>query len=867
MRLIHIIRLRLRSLFLRRTVEQELEEELRYHLERETEEGADIENFQQRKEECRDMRGWNVLDNLLRDTRYAIRQLRKNPGFSLTAIVTLALGMCASVAIFAFVDAALLKPLPYQNPGRLVGVFEASLGETRNNLSYLDYRDWKKLNTVFRSLDVYQRNGFLLSTATGIEPTRGARVSDGFFRTLGVTPMLGRDFYPGEDLPGAQRTVVLSYGAWQTRYGGRRDVLGKAITLDGDPVVIIGVLPREFHFAPAGTPEFWGVVNGTGVCEKRRSCHNLDGVARLADGVTEQVALANVTSIAQQLEKQYPDSNHDRGAALTPLSEVIVGNIRPILLALLGGAGLLLLIASVNVASLLLVRAENRRKEMAVRSSLGASRGRMVSQFVTEGVVLVISGSIIGLACASWVMQLLTALVPANMMVRMPFLQGLGLHGRVLGFAGIIGLLAAMLFSVTPAFHLSLSTMREGLTEGSRGSAGNAWRRLGSKLVVVELATTMVLLACAGLLGKSLYLLLRVDLGLQPEHLVTLQVATTDAKYEKHPLAIALERELMSGIRNLPGVRSAGIANEGLPLDGNGNTCWFWVAGRPWHGEHYDAPERDVSTDYFTTLGARLLRGRFFTEGEDGTKPRVAIINRALARQYFPNEDAVGKQLSYFSEPPVLLEIVGIVEDVREGSLDEPIPPVLYLPFNQSPSSGFGLVVRTSQAEQTILPALTAAIHQIDPGIVTFGGATMGEKIHDSQSAYMHRSEAWLVGGFAGLALLLSVVGLYGVVAYSVSQRTREIGVRMALGAQPRAVYGLVLKEALWLSAAGVLIGLLCSVGAATLIRGLLFGVRSWDVSTLAAVAGVLGIAALLASYLPARRAAAVNPVEALRAE
>jgi predicted permease len=453
-------------------VEQELEEELRYHLERDAEAGAtlrSIEDFQQRKEECRDMRGWNLLDNLWRDTHFAIRQLRKNPGFTLTAVIVLALGMCASVAIFAFVDAALIKPLPYQNPGRLIGVFERESGLTRNNISYLDYLDWKKLNTVFRSLDVYQRNGFLLSTPTGAQPIRGARVSDGFFRTLGVSPVLGRDFYSGEDLPGAQRTVLLSYGTWQARYGGRRDVLGQTITLDGDPNIIIGVLPREFHFAPVGTPEFWAVVDATRSCEKRRSCHNLYGVARLADGVSMQVALANVTSIAQQLEIQYPDTNRGRGAALAPLNEVVIGNIRPILLALLGGAELLLLIAGVNVASLLLVRAESRKRQMAVRSSLGASPGRIISQFVTEGLVLVVTGSAIGLACASWVMQLLTALVPANMMVRMPFLQGLGLNGRVLAFAGVISLLAAILFSLTPALHLSLPKMREGLAEGSRG--------------------------------------------------------------------------------------------------------------------------------------------------------------------------------------------------------------------------------------------------------------------------------------------------------------------------------------------------------------------------------------------------------------
>jgi macrolide transport system ATP-binding/permease protein len=808
-----------------------------------------------------------LLENLLQDVRFALRQLRKNLGFTCTAIFMLALGICASVAIFAFVEATLIKPLPYQNPARLVGVFETVAMFPQSNLSYPDYLDWKKLNNVFSSLDAYQRNGFLLRTPAGAQPARGARVSDGFFRTLGITPVLGRDFYTGEDLPGVKRTVLLSYAAWQNRYGGRADVLGQAVMLDDAPNIIIGVLPKDFHFAPAEPAEFWTALHASGSCDKRRSCHGLYGVGRLKDGVSVDTALANVKLIARQLEKQYPDSNLGQGATIAPLTEVIVGNIRPVLLVLLGGAGLLLLIASVNVASLLLVRSESRKREIAVRSSLGASRARIISQFVTEGMVLVAAGTVLGLLSASWVMRLLTTLIPADMLARMPFMQELGLNVPVLAFAGVVSLLAGMLFSLTPTLQLSLSETREGLAEGSRGSAGNTWRRLGSKLVVVELATAMVLLVGAGLLGKSLYRLLLVDIGFRPDHLVTLDVAAPNSSYSKNPQALALERLIVSRIESLPGVRSVGISAQGLPMDGNGNTTWFRVIGRPWHGEHNEAPERYVSTTYFTTLGAKLLRGRYFTEPEDESKPRVVVVNHAMANQYFPGEDAIGKQLTYLSTPPKPIEIVGIVEDIKEGPLDVPTPPVLYLPFNQNPGNGFGIAVRTSQAEQSLLPTLTASIHQIDPGIVTYAGAAMNDRIHDSPSAYLHRSSAWLVGGFALLALLLSVVGLYGVVAYSVSQRTREIGVRMALGAQPGSVYRLILKEAGWLTVLGTVIGLACSVAAATLLRGLLFEVRTWDVPTLAAVAAVLGISALLASYIPARRAAAVNPIEALRAE
>jgi macrolide transport system ATP-binding/permease protein len=881
-RLADIIRLRLRTLFSRAKVEQELDEELQYHLERQTDENIasgmgpeearraalrSIDDLEQRREECRDMRGLNLMDNLRQDVLFAVRQLRKNLGFTCTAILMLALGMAASVAIFAFVDAALLKPLPYRDPSRLLGVFESVPMFPLSNLSYPDYLDWKKLNQVFSSLDVYQGSGILLTTQSGAQPVRGARVSDGFFRTLGIAPALGRDFYAGEDLPAAPRTVLLSYAAWQQQYGADANVLGKTVILDRVPNVIIGVLPRQFHFAPVGAAAYWTAFHAESECDLRRSCHSIYGVGRLKEGVSIQTALANLTSLAKQLEQQYPDSNRSQGAAVAPLTEVIVGNIRPILLVLLSGAGLLLLIATINVAGLLLVRSESRKREIAVRTALGASSRRLFSQFVTEALVLVAAASVLGLVSAQWAMQLMVKLIAEDMLARMPFLQGLGLNFRVAAFAGAISLVAAILFSFAPSLRIWSPRVREGLAEGSRGSAGTVWRRLGSKLVVLELATAMILLVGAGLLGKSLYRLLHVDLGLQPDHLVTMEVAAPKASYAKDAQAIALARQIVSRIEGLPGVKSAGIASNGVALGGNGNTTWFRVLGRPWHGEHNETPERDVSAGYFNTLGAKLLRGRHFEELEDVSKPRVGIVNQAFVRQYFPGEDALGKQLSFLSTPPVPIEIVGVVEDIREGPLDAAIPPVLYIPFNQSTDRAFGVVTRTSQPGGSLLPALAAAIKQIDPDIVTIGGQTMTDRIHNSPSAYLHRSSAWLVGGFAALALLLGLVGLYGVVAYSVSQRPREIGVRMALGAQPSAVYRLILKEAGWLTAVGIVLGLGCSVGAATLMRGLLFGVRSWDIPTLAVVACGLGLAALLASYIPARRAASVNPVEALRAE
>lgn len=819
------------------------------------------------KEACRDGSTVPLLDNLLRDSQFAIRQLGKNPGFTFTAILMLALGICASVAIFAFVDAALIKPLPYPNPSRLVHVTESVPLFPRANISYLDYLDWKRLNVVFNSLDVYTATGYLLNTPGGTEPVPAERVSDGFFRTLGITPLLGRDFHAGEDLPGTPNTVIVSYATWQQRFGGRRDIIGQSLTLSGVPYTVIGVLPQTFQFAPRGGAELWTTLHASGTCDLRRSCHNLDGIGRLKDGVSVQAALANMKSIAQQLEKQYPDSNRGQGASVLPLYDVIVGDIRPILLVLLSGAGLLLLIACVNVASLLLVRSESRKREIAVRCSLGASSFRLISQFVTESSVLIAAGSVLGLIFAGWVMRLLARLIPADIMVATPYLQELSLNAHALELAGSVALLAAVLFSITPTLRLQLSEMREALAEGSRGSAGNTWRRLGSNLVVLELAIAVVLLVGAGLLGKSFYRLLHVELGFQPDHLATLQIAAPDSRYGKDEQATALGRRIVSRMATLPGVRSVAIASL-LPVSFNGNTIWIRFLGRPYHGEHNEVNQRQVSSAYFATLEAKLLRGRYFTDDEDASKPRVVIINQALARQYFPGEDPIGKKIGDTDlSAKSLSEIIGIVEDVKDGSLDSEIWPAVYYPFNQSPDTFFSLVVRTSQAEQSVLPAMVAAVHQIDPNLGTMGEATMTQRINQSPSAYLHRSSAWLVGGFAALALLLGVVGLYGVIAYSVSRRTREIGVRMALGAERKAVYRLILKEAGWLTALGIVAGLLCSLAAATLMRKLLFGIRSWDLPTLAAVTAVLGISALLASYIPAHRAASVNPVEALRVE
>ncbi len=868
-------------LFRREKFSSELEEEMSFHREQKEKElreagvapdaahhaaALEFGNPTRLKEQSYEVMGFR-FETVWQDLHFALRQLRRSLGFTLTAILMLALGIGASVAIFAFVDAALIRPLPYKDPTRLVDVNERAKMFPRSNLSYQDYVDWKKMNKVFSTLEAYGGGGYLMSTPSGVEPVQAARVSAGFFRVLGVTPVLGRDFYDGEDQPGAADTVMVTYATWQARFGGRKDIVGQTVKLDGTPNTIIGVLPASFQFAPRGKAEFWATLHRLTNCEKRRSCHNLYGVARLKDGVTVQIALADMTSIAKQLEVQYPVSNRGQGASVMPLYEEIVGDIRPILLVLLGGAGLLLVIACVNVSSLLLVRSEARKREIAVRGALGASPTRLVRQFITEALVLVITGGALGLWCAYGAMLVLTRLISKDMLSNMPYLRGIGLNLHVVAFAGLISLLAAALFASTPVLRLPLAQLREGLTDGGRNSAGTFWRRFGANLVVLELAVAVVLLVGAGLLGKSFYKLLHVELGFQPDHLATVQVVLPETTYPKDPQLVAVSRQILARVSSLPGVRSAALTTM-LPVSGNGNTNWIRFVGKPYSGEHNEVNQREVSSDYFKTLQAKLVKGRLFTDDEDASKPQVTVINKALARLYFPGEDPVGKKFGDTElTPKSLREIIGVVDDVKEGSLDSEIWPAEYDPLNQNSESYVSLVVRTSQDEKLVLPALVGAIHEIDPGIGAINEITMVQRINESQTAYLHRSSAWLVGGFAAMALLLGVVGLYGVIAYSVSQRTREIGVRMALGAQQSSVYRMILKEAGWLTGFGIAAGLGCSIAVATLMRKLLFGIHTWDVSTLAAVAVVLGVSALLASYFPARRAASVNPVEALRAE
>jgi macrolide transport system ATP-binding/permease protein len=872
---------KLTVLFRRQSFDQDLQEEMTFHQEqaaKEFEAGgiapeaahyAAIRQFgnatllQERSHEVVAFR----VETVAQDLRFALRQLRRSPGFAVTAILVLALGIGASTAIFGFVDAVLIQPMPYAHPNQLVDVDESETLLPRSNLSRDDYEDWKRLNSTLSSLDVYGGTGFLLRTGSLSEPVPAGRVSDGFFRTLGVEPILGRDFRPGEDRPGQPKIAILSYGTWIKRFGGRRDLIGEPISLTGEAYTVVGVLPRSFAFAPRASAELWvPLLDKTG-CEKRRSCHNLDGVGRLRNGLTVEAASADLNTISAQLALQYPGSNKGQSASVLPLSEVVVGKLRPTLVTLLAGAGLLLLIACVNVASLVLLRAESRRRETAVRGALGATPSRLVRQFVTEGLLLASLGCAAGGVLAVVMMSLLARLVPKPMAQGMPFLTVVGLNRHTALFAAGSTLMAAVLLAATPALRLAFKEIRDGLTDGGKGAASRFWRRLGANLVVVELTVAVVLLAGAGLLAKSFYRLLRVETGIDTSHLATVYIMAPETVYEKPEQQVALYRQILEKVSALPGVKSAGITSV-LPLQCNCDTDWIRIPGRPFHGEHNEVLERDVSPQYLSTLKAKLVRGRMLTEADDANHPQVVILNESMARKYFPGEDPLGKMIGDGDlTPKSMRQVVGVIEDVREGALDDQAWPAEYFSIYHGPDNYFEVAVRTTQNENALLPVLVKTLRDIDPNLGVYGANTMNELMSASQSALLHRFSTWLVSGFATLALVLGVVGLYGVVTYSVSQRTREIGVRMALGAQRGAIQRLVLKEAGWLTGMGIIAGLICSVATAHLMRSLLFNVHPWDFSTLVAVAGVLGFSALLASLIPARRASSVNPVKALSAE
>ena len=807
------------------------------------------------------------MHKLLQDLRYAVRTLLKKPGFSLIAVITLALGIGSSTAIFTVVDAALLRGLPYKSPEQLYHLWERRPQQefSQREFSYPDYQDYQQ-NQVFEGIAAYTGGGGILSGRGEPERVLSPSATANFFSVLGVEPLLGRTFQPGEDKPGAPRVTVLTYGMWQRRFGGDTGIVGRPLTINGESYTVIGVLPASFQFA-LRSADLWRPYQPTEAQLTRRFMHGTNVIGRLKPGVNVEQAQTELSVIAKRIEQEHNQSHAGTGIRLVPLQEQFVGNVRPILLVLLAAVGFVLLIACANVASLLLTRSLSRQKEVAIRSALGANRWRVIRQMLTESVLLSLAGGVAGLLMANWGVDALVAALPESQLNSLPFLKSLHIDARILGFSFGLSLLTGIVFGLAPALQSSRLDLNEVLKEGGRTTAGGARHRLRSAFVMTEIALAVVLLVGAGLMMKSLLRLLQTNVGFNPQNVLTMTVALPPGKYREPTALVSFHQQLNERVRALPGVSSAGTVNI-LPLQG-GNTTRFVVEGDPIPapGEEIEANFRVVDESYFQTLGIPLMAGRMFDERDKADAPGVVMIGKTVADRIFAGRDPIGRRINYASiqGPPDL--IVGVVGDVKIAGLDEAIRPVLYYPFRQSPSMTTNLVVRTNADPTTLAGAIRNETRNMEPDVALFSVREMEELIADSPAAFLRRFPALLIGIFAGVALLLASIGIYGVVSYSVSQQTHHIGVRMALGAQASDILKLVLKQALGLSLAGMAIGVLAALALMRLLRSLLYEVQTNDLGTFAFVVGTLFVVALLASYIPARRATKVDPLVALRYE
>lgn len=810
------------------------------------------------------------MESILQDLRYELRALLKSPRFTSIALITLVLGIAANVTIFTFVDAALIRPLPYRDASQLMEVYDTRNADvfTQFESSYPDFLDWQAQQQVFDGLAGYSQNQLLLRGGTGPELLPSAVVTDNFFQTIGVQPLAGRDFRAGEDKATAPRMVMISYGWWQRHFGGK-NVMGQTLSLDNEPNTIIGVLPADFHFAPVGDPDVWATLHATGALQQRRNLHWLNVVGRLKPGISRTSAASAMNLIAEGLEKQYPQTNDKLRTVIVPLNEVIVGEIRPILLVLLGAVALLLLIACANVANLLLARSLARRSEMAIRSALGASRARLIGLMLTEGLILSFTGAVAGLTVAHWTIKGFVAMLPPSRIDAMPYLKHMGIDVRVLLFAFLLAIITGFVFALAPALQASAANVQSALKDGSRGSHSGSWRRFASALVIGEVALAMVLLAGSGLLVKSLYRLLNVNPGFDQHNLLGMMVGLSQSRFPHQDAQRSqAHQNLLDRIGALPGVQSVGLGDV-LPVSNGGNTSNLRVVGQPSATpQGREANSRTVNRTYFQTLGAELVQGSWFTEADNMTGPQRVIINKTLADQFMAGLDPLKQQILFtYSDKEKPRQVIGVVRDIKEGPLDTPSRPAIYTPLEATPYLYFNLILRTTQRPDAVVTEVQNSIRQVDPDAITFEVQTMDDRIQRSPAAFLHRYPAVLAGVFAFLALLLGTIGLYGLVAYSVSQRTREIGIRMALGAQRGNVLQMVLSQGVRLIVPGVAIGIVAAMLSSYLMRSMLFGIHSWDPVIFVAVTAVLAIVTLAASYIPARSATKVDPMVALRYE
>jgi predicted permease len=875
---------RLRSFFRRNVVEAELDQELHFHFQQHVEKSIaaglpgeealrlarlSFGGFDQVKEECRDARGTRLMETLIQDVRYALRMLWKAPGFTIIALLTLALGIGANTAIFSVVYGVLLRPLPYKDADRLIVMNETTPRVGAVGVSYPNFLDWREQSHSFSQMAAVVDLSFNLSGINQPESVHGKAVSPYFLSMMGVRPALGRDFEASEEKPGTAPVALLSYQLWQSHFAADTNVMGRTIALDGKSITIVGVLPADFRtidkldlMVPTGV---W--ATGNSAVKERGDRGDIAVVARLAPGVGLEQGRSEMDGIAARLASAYPAENERCGVGMQPIRDAFVADIRPAILVLSCAVMFVLLIACANVANLLLMRGAGRAREIALRIALGASRGRIIGQMLAESLLLASLGGLLGVALAAEMIRGLATLIPAAL------LSGaeVTLDGAVLLFTAGIVVLSALIFGLIPAAQLTKPDVQSELKESGRSTSATARQlRLRDVLAVAEVAVALILLVGAGLMMKSFYRLLSVDPGFTPDRVLTMEMDLRTDQYQKDPAVLNFWQQVLDRVRVLPGVENAAVGTV-VPMAHEHSRSDVTVEGMdsPAPGNYPHPDVHKVSSEYLTTLGVRLLRGRAFADADNENAPPVGMINAVVARRFFPATDAIGKRFAFghpsAAKPARWITIVGVVSDTSLYGLENPARLEVYLPFRQGASNDMNLVVKSGIDPAALTSAIRGAIASVDKDQPIFAISTMQQLVTESVST--SRVTLILLGLFGGLALVLASIGIYGVISYSVAQRTHEIGVRMALGAERVDVLRMILAHGLRIAGAGVVIGVAASFGLTRLMAKLLFSVSAADPLTFAAVAIVLLFVAMLACYIPARRTLRVDPMIALRYE
>lgn len=883
---LRLVRARLRGLLRKSNVEREMEDELRFHLRmraeanvrqgmtREEAEHAALRSFgnwSRISEACRDIKGGGSVEIFFKDVKFGARMLRKNPGFTVVAVLTLALGIGANTAIFSVVNAVLLRPLQYPNAERIVAIQELNEKGSRVQVTAANFLDWRAQSNSFEQLAAILTRTANLAAGEGAERVDLAMTSVNFFQVFGVQPHLGRFFLPEEEVAGHNAVVVLSYGFWQRQFGGDPSLVGKSVMLDGQSYTVVGIAPAGFQY-PDRT-EMWippyqnvPTLSPQMDIQRARGFGFLSAVGLLKPGVSVEQAHEEMTAITARLRQQYPETNNKRFDRVVSLQTHLVGESSMALLLLLGAVALLLLIACANVANLLLARAASRQKEIAVRLALGATRLRLIRQLLIESALLGLMGGTVGLLLGWWGVDMMRRLLPVDF----PRAQSIGVDLRVLGFTLLVSLATGIVFGLVPALQSTNPDINESLKENARSSAGGTRRSLiRSMLIVSEVALSLVLLIGAGLLFRSFMRLQAVELGFRPQRVLTFRVAPSGANFTQDAQYSNFYSQVAERIKALPGVDAVGVINT-LPLM-KGPTASFRIEGRPiltrdkWPGVNY----RSVSPDYFRAVNVPLLKGRAIDTHDNDSSPLVVLVNQSLVRRDFEGEDPIGKRINLGGTgsdgQPIWFEIVGVVADVRSLELNTEPTPEIYTSYLQDPFANMSYVVRSQAEPGSLLPSVREAVRQVDKAQPVAEVREMEQIV--SEAAAQPRFNSLLLGIFASMALLLAAAGIYGVMSYAVTQRTHEIGVRVALGAQTRDVLRLIVGQCLRLTLAGLALGIVCAFAMTRIMATLLYGVKPTDPWTYIGGALLFILVALLACYVPARRATKIDPLVALRYE